>query len=422
MPGCHPSPCEIQADQKENTAMTSASPPEVPFPLPLPQQPFEPAPELLTLARQSPVLRTVLPGNATGWLVTGAEQVRQVLVDPRFSRAAMASGRELRGLELISATSLLGLDPPEHTRLRKLVAGTFTARRMQVLVPQVAAIVNELIDQMLAGPRPADLVSAFSLPLPIRVICRMLGIPPSDQSRFRAWSDTLLGDWSLDREEMDAALAALCDYIAELIAAKRAEPADDLISALISMRDDEDRLSEDELVYMCVAILLGGHETTATMISLSLLSLFAHPEQLALLRSDPARLPGAVEEFVRTGQLAGGLPPGRVTIEEVTLGGVTIPAGDMVFPLFSVANRDPSLCPDPDRFDITRPAGTHLGFGVGAHHCLGAQLARIELAEAFRGLLGRLPGLRLAIESGDVKFKDKMILMSVEELPVTWDI
>src|SRR6516164_3303549 len=171
-------------------------------------------------------------------------------------------GRELRGIELISATSSLGLAPPEHTRLRKLVAGTFTARRMQQLVPQIAAIVSELIDRMLAGPRPADLVSAFSLPLPVQVICQMLGVPPSDQDRFHAWSDALVGDWSKDQGEMAAALEAICGYITELIAAKRAEPADDLISALIAARDNEDRLTEDELVYMRIAVLLGGHETT----------------------------------------------------------------------------------------------------------------------------------------------------------------
>jgi len=367
-------------------------------------------------------LQTALPGNTTGWLVTGFQQVREVLADPRFSRALAARpGRELRGIELISATSLLGLDPPEHTRLRKLVAGTFTARRMQQLVPQIAAIVNELIDRMLAGPRPADLVSAFSLPLPVQVICQMLGVPPSDQDRFHAWSDALVGDWARDQGEMAAALEAICKYISGLIAVKRAQPADDLISALIAARDNEDRLTEDELVYMCIAVLLGGHETTANMINLSLLTLLAHPAQLARLRADPALLPGAVEELIRYVQLSSALPPARVTTEEVTLGGVTIPAGGMVFTLFVIANRDPAAFPDPDTFDITRQPGTHLGFGVGAHHCLGAQLARAELTEAFRGLLGRLPGLRLAVGVDQLRFKQNMTITSLMELPVTWD-
>jgi hypothetical protein len=261
-----------------------------------------------------------------------------VLVDPLFSRALAASpDREKRGLEIVIAKSLLGMDPPEHTRLRKLVAGTFTARRMREFVPQVAAIVDELIDRLLGGPRPADLVTAFSLPLPVRVICQMLGVPPGDQDRFRAWSDALVGDWDRDPAEIEAALDAMRGYLAELIEAKRAAPADDLISALIAMRDREDRLSEEELVYMCLGILLGGHETTANQINLSLLALLAHPSQLARLRSDPALLPGAVEELMRFVPLSTGLPPARVTAEEVTLGGVTIPAGEMVFPLFAIA-------------------------------------------------------------------------------------
>ena len=292
---------------------------------------------------------------------------------------------------------------------------------MRELAPQVAAIVDEQIDWLLAGPRPGDLVTAFSLPLPVRVICKMLGVPPADQDRFRAWSDALVGDWDRDQSEIEAALDAMRSYIAELIEAKRAAPADDLISALIAMRDREDRLSEEELVYMSLGILLGGHETTANQINLSLLALLAHPLQLARLRSDPALFPGAVEELMRFVQLSASLPPARVTAEEVTLGGVTIPAGEMVFPVFAIANRDPSVFPDPDDLDITRPPGAHVGFGVGVHHCLGAQLARIELQEAFRGLLGRLPGLRLATGADELRYKEKMAITSVEELPVTWD-
>ncbi len=310
---------------------------------------------------------------------------------------------------------------------------------MHQLVPQVAAIVDELIGRLLAGPRPADLVSAFSLPLPMRVICQMLGVPPDDQDRFRGWSDALLGDWGRDQAEIEAALDAMRRYLADLIEVKRAAPGrdrddlddlgdrgdrgdrGDLISALIAIRDREDRLSEDELVYMCLGILLGGHETTATQIDLSLLALLAHPAQLARLRSDPGLLPGAVEEFMRFVPLSASLPPARVTAADVTLGGVTIPAGEMVFPVFAIANRDPSVFPDPDTLDVTRAPSTHVGFGIGAHHCLGAQLARIEMQEAFRGLLGRLPGLRLAVGADDLRWKESMAITSVQELPVTWD-
>jgi cytochrome P450 len=403
--------------------MTNVHPPVVRYPLPVSPRVFELSSEMLELSRRSPVLRTDLPDGTTGWLVTGFELVRQVQLDPRFSRARLADPkREQRGLEFVTSRSLLGLDPPEHTRLRTLVAGAFTARRMRLLGPQVAAIVNDLIDQMLAGPRPADLVSAFTLPLPVRVICRMLGVPPSDQGRFHAWSQALVADWSKDPAAMEAALDALLAYLSGLIEAKRAEPADDLITALIAARDVEDRLSEEELVHMCLAVLLGGHETTASFISLSLITLLTHPEQLARLRADPDLLPGAVEEFLRFVPLSTTLPPARMTTEEVILGEVTIPEGAMVFPMHVFANRDPSVFGDPDVFDVGRASDpTHMGFGVGAHHCLGAQLARIELREAFAGLLGRLPGLRLAVAADELRFKANMGVNSAEELPVTWD-
>lgn len=402
--------------------MTSVNPPVVKLPFPRAPLLFELAPEMLELGRQAPVLRAELPDGTTGWLVTGFEQVREVLNDPRFSRALVAGpGRELRGLEVLISSSLLGMDPPEHTRLRKLVAGAFTARRMRQLSPQVATIVGELIDGLQAAPRPADLVRGFSLPLPVRVICQLLGIPPDDQDLFHAWSDMLLGDWQSDVEPMTAALTAMSGYIAGLIRVKRAEPADDLISALIAMRDVGDRLSEDELVHLCLGILIGGHETTANQINMSLLTLLAHPPELSRLQAEAALIPGAVEEFMRYVPLGTGLPPARITTCDITLGEVTIPAGETVWPLFSIANRDPSLFPDPDHFDVARPPGTHMGFGFGAHHCLGAQLARIELQEAFRGLLSRLPGLRLAVSASALRYKEKMTINSLHELPVTWD-
>jgi cytochrome P450 len=402
--------------------MTSPSIPVVTFPLPRSPLPFEAAPEALEIARQSPVLRVEMPDGSSGWLITGFDEVREVLINPRFSRAkAISPERVQRGTDIAAAASLLGMDPPEHTRLRKLVASTFTARRMRMLRPQIAGIVDDLLDGLLAQPRPADLVRNFSLPLPIQVICQTLGVPASDQGKFHAWSDILMSDWSRDEEEIMAAMTSMAGYLAELIKAKRAAPADDLISALIAARDDDDRLSEDELIHMSGLLLLGGHETTANQINMSLLTLLSHPAELARLRKDPSLIPAAIEELMRYVQLGAGLPPARVTTEEVTLGGVAIPAGETVWPLMSLANRDASEFPDPDRFDLTRELGTHLGFGAGAHHCVGAQLARIELQEAFRGLLGRVPGLRLAVPASDLTYKEKMSINSLDELPVTWD-
>jgi cytochrome P450 len=311
------------------------------------------------------------------------------------------------------------MDPPGHTRQRKLVASAFTARRVEALRPRVASIVSELIDAVLDRPQPVDLVASFSLPLPARVICEMLGVPPEDIDQFHAWSDAVMGDWQRDSDEIMTALVELYGYFGTLIATKRARPADDLMSALIAARDDADRLSEAELTVMCCTLLIGGHETTANQINLSLLLLLDHPGQVATLRADPGLIPGAVEELLRCVRL-GSLPPARVTREDVQIGGVVIPAGEQVIPLFGTANRDPLVFADPDRFDVTRDAASHLSFGAGVHHCLGAQLARVELQEAFRGLIGRLPGLRLAMPASDLEFKPGMAIHSLREIPVRW--
>ncbi len=385
-----------------------------------PTLPGQPVPEIATISGGRPVFRAELPDGRIVWLVSGYENVRQMVIDQRFSRAlAVAPGRAQPGFEMSAAGSINGMDPPGHTRLRKLVASAFTARRVEALRPRVASIVNELIDAMAGRPQPADLVAGFSLPLPAQVICEMLGVPAEDLGQFHAWSDTIIGDWQRDSDEIMTALAALYGYFGRLIEIKRGRPADDLMSALIAARDEDDRLSEQELTVMCCTLLIGGHETTANQINLSLLLLFDHPGEVAKLRADPGLIPAAVEELLRCTRL-GGLPPARVTTEDVQLGGVTIPAGEQVMPLYSTANRDPSAFSDPDRLDVTRDAASHLAFGAGVHHCLGAQLARVELQEAFRGLIGRLPGLRLAVPASDLEFKPGMAIHSLRELPVLW--
>jgi cytochrome P450 len=386
-----------------------------------PALPGQPVPEIRTISGDRPVFLAELPDGRIVWLVSGYQNVRQMIIDQRFSRAlAVAPGQARQGFEMFAGGSINGMDPPEHTRLRKLVASAFTSRRVEALRPRVAGIVNELIDAMLDRPPPADLAAGFSLPLPARVICEMLGVPAEDTGQFHAWSDTILGDWQRDSGEIMTALVELYGYFGRLIEIKRAQPADDLMSALIAARDDADRLSEEELTVMCCALLIGGHETTANEINLSLLLLFDHPGEAAKLRADPGLIPGAVEELLRYTRL-GNLVPARVTREDVQIGGVTIPAGEQVIPLFVTANRDPSVFSDPDRFDVTRDAANHLSFGAGVHHCLGAQLARVELQEAFRGLIGRLPGLRLAAPASELEFKPGMAIHSLRRLPVLWD-
>jgi len=383
---------------------------------------FHPSPEMKELQRSNPVVRTRLPDGRVGWLVTRYDDVRQVLIDPRFSRAA-AVGPEVpdAGLGQAATDTILSMDPPEHTRLRRLVAGAFTARRVEALRPRVTKLVDELIDHLITLPQPADLVENFSFPLPVQVICELLGVPPADRHLFHEWSDTVLSDISGDPAEIEAAFAELSGYFARLLAAKRAQPADDLMTALIEARDAQDRLSESELVRLCLTLLVAGHETTANQINMFLLVLHEHPEQLHRLRGDLAMIPQAVEELMRFAQLGasgGGLP--RVTTEEVELSGVRIPKGEAVIPVITVANRDPALAPDPDRVDVARPLTTHLGFGAGVHHCLGAQLARMELQEALRGLLGRLPRMELAVPVAGLAFKNGMIVRSLQSLPVRW--
>jgi cytochrome P450 len=399
--------------------------PEAPrFPFPPSPVPYDPGPEVRELMAKCPVNKVRLPDDSTAWLVTGFTETREVMIDQRYSRALVfAPGRQVYGVEATLADGMVSMDPPEHTRLRKLVAGAFTEKRIQALRPRVARIVDDLIDAMLVGPRPADLSHSFSLMVPASVICVLLGVPIADVDRFHAWSNVIFGDWSRSRDEITGAYGAMGGYVSELIAQKRKAPEDDLISVLIDARDSAGKLTELELVKFCIALLAAGHETTANSINMSFLALCQHPDELARLRADPGLIPGAVEELLRYVIISGSgfVPLARISREEVCLGGVTIPAGETFLPSFNVANRDPAAFEDPDRLDVGRAPKTHLGFGAGAHHCLGAQLARMELQEAFRGLLARLPGLRMAVPMSDLEFRAGQTIASMRELPVTWD-
>jgi cytochrome P450 len=371
-----------------------------------------------------PVNKVRLPDDSTAWLVTGFEETREAMIDPRYSRALLfAPGRQVYGVESTLADTLIAMDPPGHTRLRKLVAGAFTEKRMQALRPRVAQIVDDLIDAMLAGSRPADLSRSFSLMVPASVICALLGVPLADIGRFHEWSNAIFADWSRSRDEITEAYAAMRRYMSELIAQKREAPGDDLISLLIDARDSGDKLSESELVQFCIQLLAAGHETTANSINMSFVALCQYPDELARLRADPGLIPCAVEELIRYVIISGSgfIPLARITREEVCLGGVTIPAGETVLPSFNVANRDPAAFDDPDRLDVGRTPKLNLGFGAGAHHCLGAQLARMELQEALRGLLTRLPGLRMTGPMSELEFRPGQAIASMRALPVSWD-
>lgn len=399
--------------------------PEAPqFPFPPSPVPYSPGPEVRELMAKCPVNQVRLPDDSTAWLVTGFAEAREVMIDQRYSRALVfAPGRQVYGVEATLSDALIAMDPPGHTRLRKLVAAAFTEKRMQALRPRVALIVDDLIDAMLAGPRPADLSRSFSLMVPASVICALLGVPITDVERFHEWSNAIFADWSRSREEIGQAYAAMSRYMSELITQKRESPEDDLISVLIAARDSGDKLTEAELVDFCIQLLAAGHETTANSINMSFVALCQYPDELARLRADPGLIPAAVEELLRYVMISGSgfIPLARITREEVCLGGVTIPAGEAVLPSFNVANRDPAAFDDPDRLDVGRAPKAHLGFGAGAHHCLGAQLARMELQEAFRGLLTRLPGLRMTRPMSELEFREGQAIASMRELLVTWD-
>ncbi len=394
------------------------------FPFPSPPVPYDPGPEMRALMAKCPVNKVRLPDDSTAWLVTGFHEAREVMISQRYSRALVfAPGRHVYGSEPTLADSMIGMDPPEHTRLHKLVAGTFTQRHVQTLRPQVAEIVDGLIDGMLSGPQPADLVNSFSVLVPATVTCMLLGVPNADIKRFNEMTDEIFGYWSRSSGEVSRAYMTMAGYMAQLIVQKRKAPEDDLISKLVNTSESTGGLSDTEIVKFCIGLLAAGHETTANSISMSFVTLCQHPDELARLRADHSLIAGAVEELLRYVIISGSgfIPLPRVTREDVVLGGVTIPAGDVVLPTFDAANRDTAAFDEPDRLDVTRAPRTHLGFGAGAHHCLGAQLARLELQEAFRGLLTRLPGLRLAVPMSELEFRTEHRIASLRELPVEWD-
>ncbi|MFE1775828.1 cytochrome P450 [Streptomyces sp. NPDC059008] len=369
-------------------------------------------------ARHRPgLLKVRMPYGEPAWLVTRYAEARFVLGDQRFSRAESARHDEPRQSEGRRDSGILGMDPPDHTRLRALVAKAFTVRQVEKLRPQVRQLTNELLDELAAAGPPADLVDRYALPIPVAVICRLLGVPTEDRPRFRVWSDAALSTSSLTAEELDANLEELRAYMSQLIDEHRRAPQDDLMTALIEARDVGDRLSELELVDLCVGILVAGHETTATQIPNFVLALLDHPDQLALLREQPGLIGGAVEELLRFVPLGSGAGQARYAKEDVEVGGTLVRAGTPVLVAVGAANRDALRFDSPGTLDISRAGNQHLGFGHGAHHCLGAPLARLELQEALSALITRFPKLHLA---GDLEWKSQMLVRGPRVMPVGW--
>ncbi|MFE7124751.1 cytochrome P450 [Streptomyces sp. NPDC057617] len=429
-----------------------------------PQPPDDPTRDLLNdpyavyarMRETGPVRRIAGPDGLPVWIVTRYDDVRQALADPRLSldkRHALPGG--YRGFALPPAldANLLNMDPPDHTRIRRLVTQSFTARRTQALREPIRRTADELLDAIAADGQ-ADLIASYAAPLPITVICELLGVPLGHRRDFREWTDALVVPDPARPERMKQAVGSMLGFFTELLAHKRAEPGDDLLSALITARDrsddtteaatghgtgradsaapaqtagratedrrvTEDRLSEDELMSLAFLILFAGYENTVQLIGNATLALLRHPDQLAALRADPGRTAAAVEELVRYDGPAL-LAIRRFPVEDLVIGGVTVPAGETVLLSLASANRDPHRFPDADRLDLGRDTSGHLALGHGIHYCLGAPLARLETEIALTALLERFPRLALGVPYEELRRRPSTRARGLIALPVRY--
>jgi cytochrome P450 len=397
--------------------MTEALPATVELPTTRPSGcPFDPPAELARLREHRPISPMHFPDGHVGWLATSHALVRAVLADPRFSSRYELMHYPLAAVgEMPPAPvgDLTGIDAPEHTRYRKLLAGKFTVRRMRELTTRMEEITAEHLDAMERHGGPVDLVRAFAQPVPGLMICELLGVPYTDRESFQGHAATMT---SLDAtpEEQYAAFDALRAYVHELVLAKRADPTDDLLGDLTTSD-----LGDEELAGIGGFLLGAGLDTTANMIALGTFALLSHPGQLAALRADPGIAEQAVEELMR--YLSITHTGARTALEDVELDGHLIKAGQTVALAIQAANRDPAKYADPDTLDLRRHATGHVAFGHGIHQCLGQQLARVEMRVAIPALVTRFPTLRLAVPAEDVPMRTGMDIYGVFRLPVTWD-
>jgi cytochrome P450 len=384
---------------------------------------FDPAPELRELREGPGIARVTTTFGHEAWLVTRFADVREVLGDTeRFSNSRVMEMRRPPGMsdmtdeELAQARAgnLLAHDPPEHTRLRRLLTPEFTVRRMHRLEPRIREIVQEHLDAMERKGPPSDLVADFALPVPSLVICELLGVPYADRTEFQERSTRLL-DLSVPMKERMRLSRESRAYMADLVAKAQAEPGEDMLGMLV--REHGDDVTTDELIGIASLLLIAGHETTANMLGLGTLALLRHPDQLALVRDDPERVDPAVEELLRWLSIVHS-GTAKVTTTDVEIAGQHIGKGEVVVLALPAANRDPALLPDPDKLDVTRGVMGHAAFGHGIHHCLGAPLARMEMRIAFPALLQRFPDLRVTAE--EPEFRSFSVIYGLMKLEVEW--
>ncbi|WP_336083767.1 cytochrome P450 family protein [Nocardia sp. SSK8] len=372
-----------------------------------------------------PAHRVRFPDGVVRWVIVGYAEARAALADPRLrkdmARAAAILDHK-RDADPIDADSLtllshmLSTDPPAHTRLRKLVNKAFTTRQVASLRPRIEEITEALLDAM-DTEGPVDLMETFANPLPVTVICELLGVPFADRADFQSWTRSLVGVPGEADEERSAAATAMAGYLAELVRAKQSRPAADLLSQLVLADDEGDRLTDRELVAMAFLLLVAGHETTVNLIGNGVYALLRHPEQWRALCADPAGVPAAVEEFLRFDGPVD-MATVRFTAEPVAVGGTEIPEGELVYVALSAANRDPARFTDPDTLTVDGQAGGHLAFGHGIHFCVGAPLARLEAEIAFTALQRRFPELTPAAPTADPRWQTSTLIRGLLELPV----
>lgn len=391
------------------------------YPFAVADDPFR-LPDEFVVLREQPV--TAVPMSSSGdlvYLVTRYDDVRAVLGDQRFSRN-LARDDVARMIDGVRQPSSPFADPPVHTRWRRLVSRAFTARRVDGIRPRVQQIVDDLLDDLERAAQPADLMERLAFPLPIAVVCSVLGIAPDRHKQVREFAHIALStDTTVSGEDRLSSYESMVHYVIELITAKRAEPDDDLLSWLIAVHDDGDALSDQELLATTMTLLIGGYENTAHQIGKSLQTLLMHPRHFAALREDHGAAARLVEETLRfSGAIDSGYGSPRYATESVDIGGVTIPRGATVLVIRAAANRDPEQFVEPDSFDPTRPAGQHLTFGFGPHFCLGAPLARLEMATCFIALASRFPGLALAEPADKISWAYRLTAAGPASLPVVW--
>lgn len=390
----------------------------------------DPYPSYAWLREHAPVRRTTLPSGVEAWLVTRYADAKRALADPRLSKNPVhhaeqphAKGKTgipgERGAELM--THLLNIDPPDHTRLRRLVSQAFTPRRVAEFAPRVQELTDGLIDGF-AAKGEADLIHDFAFPLPIYAICELLGVPREDQDDFRDWAGMMIRHGGGPRGGVARSVKKMRRYLAELIHRKRDEPGDDLISGLIRASDDGEHLTENEAAAMAFILLFAGFETTVNLVGNGVYALLRHPEQRerlqrSLAAGESALLATGIEELLRyDGPVE--LATWRYATEPVQLGGQDVAVGDPVLVVLAAADRDPERFDDPDRLDLSRSDNKHLGYGHGIHYCLGAPLARLEGQAALGTLLTRLPDLRLAVDPSELRWRGGLIMRGLRTLPV----